>query len=349
MKKTHVVAVAVVVAVAAVCAVSLGARWYTDNRRGNFSRSAEVFVRPGMDAAAVLDTIADKAGVRNRRSLERAFGSKKVSEFIKPGHYTVSESSPSVYVARMLNNGWQTPVNLTLSGNLRLKGNIASKISSQLLLDSASVRRAMDDTDFLAGYGFTPEDVFNLIVPATYQIYWTADVSDVFDRFKQAYDAFWTEDNRRKALEVGLDMREVGILASIVTAESNNEAEMPLIAGVYLNRLEIGMPLQADPTVAFCFDYTLNRILNVHLKVDSPYNTYTHRGLPPGPICVPVKAALEAVLNPDYGGERGRGNLYFCANPDFSGTHVFARTLSEHNRNAARFRAELDRRSSQRK
>ena len=245
----------------------------------------------------------------------------------------------------MLNNGWQTPVSLTLSGNLRLKGNIAAKISSQLLLDSASVRRAMDDEDFLARYGFSPVDVFNLIIPATYEIYWTAGVEDVFDRFKQAYDAFWTEENLRKAEEVGLDRREVGILASIVTAESNAEAEMPLIAGVYLNRLAIGMPLQADPTVAYCFDYSLSRILNVHLQVDSPYNTYRHAGLPPGPICVPVRAALEAVLNPDYGGPRGRGNLYFCANADFSGTHVFARTLSEHNRNAARFRAELDRRS----
>ena len=119
---------------------------------------------------------------------------------------------------------------------------------------------------------------------------------------------------------------------------------MPKIAGVYLNRLKIGMPLQADPTVAFCYDYQLNRILLKHLEVDSAYNTYTHTGLPPGPICVPTRAALEAVLNPDFGGTWGAGNLYFCANSDFSGTHVFAKTLSEHNRNAAAFQAELNRR-----
>ncbi len=345
LKRICAISACVGAAVAAICAAVLCARWYQDNRRGNFSRSAELFVYPGEDASEVLDDVAAEAGVRKRRSLERAFEDKRVSEFMQPGHYTVDESSSSVYVARMLNNGWQTPVSLTLSGNLRLKGNIAAKISSQLLLDSVSVRRAMDDEDFLARYGFSPVDVFNLIIPATYEIYWTAGVEDVFDRFKQAYDAFWTEENLRKAEEVGLDRREVGILASIVTAESNAEAEMPLIAGVYLNRLAIGMPLQADPTVAYCFDYSLSRILNVHLQVDSPYNTYRHAGLPPGPICVPVRAALEAVLNPDYGGPRGRGNLYFCANADFSGTHVFARTLSEHNRNAARFRAELDRRS----
>ena len=120
---------------------------------------------------------------------------------------------------------------------------------------------------------------------------------------------------------------------------------MPKIAGVYLNRLKIGMPLQADPTVAFCYDYQLNRILLKHLEVDSAYNTYKHTGLPPGPICVPTRAALEAVLNPDFGGTWGAGNLYFCANPDFSGTHVFAKTLAEHNRNAQAFQAELNRRA----
>jgi len=134
-------------------------------------------------------------------------------------------------------------------------------------------------------------------------------------------------------------------LASIVTAESNNEAEMPKIAGVYMNRLKIGMPLQADPTIAFCYDYQLNRILLKHLEVDSSYNTYKHTGLPPGPICVPTRSAMEAVLHPDFGGTWGAGNLYFCANPDFSGTHVFAKTLSEHNRNAQAFQAELNRRS----
>lgn len=142
---------------------------------------------------------------------------------------------------------------------------------------------------------------------------------------------------------------EVAVLASIVNGETNNEAEMPLIAGVYLNRLKSGWPLQADPTVAFCFDYSLGRILNKHLSVDSPYNTYKHTGLPPGPICVPTKAALDAVLNPDFGGERGRGNMFFCASVAFDGTHVFARTLSEHNRNAEAFRRELTRRSKLKK
>ena len=323
-----------------VCGV-FAFRWLRDNKLPNFTRTAEVYVYPGTTAEEALEMISDEAGVRSRRSLERVFRKKRVSQYITPGHYTVSPSSSSVYVARMLNNGWQTPVKVTLSGNLRVKGNIAAKVASQLLVDSATVRRAFDDDELLSRYGFDSGNMFALLMPATYEMYWTASAEDFLDRQKQAYDAFWNSDNDAKAEALGLSRLEVSTLASIVDAETNHDEEMSLIAGVYLNRLRLGMPLQADPTVAFCFDYKLTRVLNKHLQVDSPYNTYKYPGLPPGPICVPSRAALEAVLNPDYGGAPGRGNLFFCANPDFSGTHVFARTLSEHNRNAAAYRRAL--------
>ena len=323
-----------------VCGV-FAFRWLRDNKLPNFTRTAEVYVYPGTTAEEALEMISNEAGVRSRRSLERMFRKKHVSQHITTGHYTVSRSNPSVYVARMLNNGWQTPVKVTLSGNLRVKGNIAAKVASQLLVDSATVRRAFDDDELLSRYGFDSGNMFALLMPATYEMYWTASVEDFLDRQKQAYDAFWNSDNDAKSEALGLSRLEVSTLASIVDAETNHEEEMPLIAGVYLNRLKLGMPLQADPTVAYCFDYKLTRVLNKHLQVDSPYNTYKYPGLPPGPICVPCRAALEAVLNPDYGGAPGRGNLFFCANPDFSGTHVFARTLSEHNRNAAAYRRAL--------
>lgn len=334
-----------IILLAAAVGIIVGAmsawRYLRDNKLPNFRQTAEILVFPQTTAAEALAELAAKADVRSMRSLERVFRKKQVSEYITPGHYTVSPSNSSVYVARMLNNGWQTPVKVTLSGNLRLKGNIAAKVSSQLLLDSASVRKALDDDDLLSRYGFNSGNVFALLMPATYEMYWTASAEDFLDRQKEAYDAFWTPENDAKAGSVGLSRMEVSTLASIVDAETNSEAEMPLIAGVYLNRLALGMPLQADPTVAYCFDYSINRVLNKHLQVDSPYNTYRHAGLPPGPICAPCREALLAVLNPDYGGERGRGNLFFCANPDFSGTHLFARTLSEHNRNAAAYRKAL--------
>lgn len=341
MKALKIIAAAAV-AVAVLSVAAAGWRYLRDNRLPNFTRSAEVYVYPGTTAGEVLEQVCEDAGVRNRRSLERVFRKKQVERYLTPGHYTVTPENSSVYVARMLNNGWQTPVKVTLSGNLRIKGNIAAKISSQLLVDSASVRRALSDNALLSRYGFDSVSVFALLMPATYEMYWTASAEDFLDRQKQAYDAFWTPDNDAKAEALGLSRLEVSTLASIVEAETNVEEEMPLIAGVYLNRLRIGMLLQADPTVAYCFDYKLTRVLHKHLEFDSHYNTYKYPGLPPGPICVPSRAALEAVLNPDYGGEPGRGNLYFCANPDFSGSHLFARTLTEHNRNAAAFRRALD-------
>ena len=321
-------------------------RWQ-DSRQANISRELELYVYPSMGADEVLAELVASSAVRNPRSLARSFKDKQVDEFLQPGHYLIPASSPSVYVARMLNNGWQTPVRLTLSGNLRIKSNIAAKIASQLLLDSTEVYSALNDDALLSEYGTNSRDVFSLLIPDTYEIYWTASMRDFLAAQKSANDAFWTEERKSKASRLGLSRQEVSILASIVKGETNYEPEMPKIAGVYLNRLKAGWPLQADPTVAFCFGYSLTRVLNKPLEVDSPYNTYKHQGLPPGPICVPTKAALDAVLNPDFGGEWGKGNFYFCANADFSGTHSFARTLAEHNRNADAFRRELSRRQKQ--
>ena len=323
----------------------LGYNWLRDNKLPNFRKQAEIYVYPETTVNEVLEMIADKAQVISRASLERCFKAKQVATYLTPGHYTVSPRDASVYVARMLNNGWQTPVKLALNGNLRVKSNIAAKIASQLQLDSATALSALNDDKLLANYGFTPRNVFSLLMPDTYDIYWTASMVDVFDKQKAAWDAYWTPERDAQAKKLRLTRQQASVLASIVRAESNAEGEMPKIAGVYLNRLKIGMPLQADPTIAFCYDYQLNRILKKHLEVDSAYNTYTHTGLPPGPICVPTRAALDAVLNPDFGGTWGAGNLYFCANADFSGTHVFAKTLAEHNRNAAAFQAELNRRN----
>ena len=339
MKKAVIL---ILLALGAVAALA-GWRWYRDNKMPNFSSRVELYVTPETSYEDVLSLL--KSSAISEKSLLRAFEDKKVAQYLSPGYYVLGASNSSVYAARMLNNGWQSPVNMTLSGTMRQKGEIARKISNQLMLDSTEVRRALDDEALLGEYGFTPQNVFSLIQPDTYQMYWTASMKDVLDRQKQAWDAFWTEENEAKAKKLGLGKLEVSTLASIVTGESNHIPEMPKIAGVYLNRLRIGMRLQADPTVAYCFGYKLNRVLLRHLEVDSKYNTYKYEGLPPGPICVPLREALEAVLNPDY----GPGNLYFCANADFSGTHVFARTLSEHNANARSFQAELSRRAAAKK
>ena len=332
----------IILAVLAAGALLAGAagfvagRYYIDNKKPNFSEKYVLYVRPEMSVAEVMDSLQVGAGTVRPKSVERAFAKMEMNANMKPGRYVVDSTSTSIYVARMLVYGWQTPQNMTLSGTLRKKDRIAQRISSQMMVDSTSVADALNDEAFLAEYGFTPENVFALIIPDTYEMYWTASVKDIFDRFKKEYDAFWTSDRKEKAKAQGLSPMQVSVMASIVSGETLKAFEYPIIAGVYLNRYKKGMKLQADPTIAFCYDYTLDRILKKHLTVDSPYNTYKHVGLPPAPINVPPKACLEAVLNPQK-----HNYIYFCASPAFDGTHNFAVGYNEHLKNARAFQREL--------
>lgn len=308
--------------------------YYIDNRKANFSEDHVLYVYPDMtsqDILCALDSV-----VLNDRSLARCFRKEDVAQKVKPGRYVINRSTTSIYVARMLNFGWQTPQNMTLSGTIRNKEVLAKRISMQMMADSASIAAALDSAEFLSEYGFTPQNVFALFLPDTYQMYWTASVKDIFDRMKKEYDAFWNPDRVAKAEALKLTRMQVSVLASIVSGETLKSFEYPLIAGVYLNRYRKGMKLQADPTVAFCHGYTLDRILKKHLSIDSPYNTYKYAGLPPAPINVPPKACIDAVLNPDK-----HGYLYFCASPEFDGTHLFAVSYKEHLKNARAFQRAL--------
>ena len=327
------------IAVAVLLAGTAGfvaGRYFSDNRKPNFSKKYVLFVSPDMTADQVKDSLLAGAGVLRSGSLDRTFRKMDVSEKMKPGRYVIEPSFTSIYIARMLVYGWQTPQNLTLSGTIRSKGSIAKKISNQMMVDSMAIADALNDTTFLAQYGFTPDNVFALFLPDTYQMYWTASVKDIFDRFKKEYDIFWNPDRLAKAEALKLTPMQVSIMASIVNGETLQSAEYPVIAGVYLNCYKKGMKLQADPTVAFCFDYTLDRILKKHLTVDSPYNTYKYKGLPPAPINVPGKGCIDGVLDPDK-----HGYIYFCASPEFDGTHRFAVTYNEHLRNAREFQRAL--------
>ena len=331
MKRHYItISLSIVAIVVAIFAL----RWYNDNKRPNFSGRHVLYVYPDMTSDQVLDSLSSV--VKRPRSLARTFDKMEVASKMKPGRYIIEPSAPSIYVARMLNFGWQTPQNLTLSGTIRKKGVLADKISRQMMVDSASVAQALDSAEFLAHYGFTPENVFALFLPDTYQMYWTASVTDIFDRMKKEYDSFWSKERLDKAAIQKLTPLQVSVLASIVSGETLKEFEYPVIAGVYLNRYRKGMKLQADPTVAFCFDYEPDRILKKHLSVDSPYNTYRYRGLPPAPINVPPKACVDAVLNPSE-----HKYIYFCASPDFDGTHRFAVSYSDHLKNARAFQRAL--------
>ena len=343
MKKVLKYVLAAFVVLAGAAAFVIG-RYYIDNRQPNFTEEYVLYVRPETTAGQIADSLQAGAGMIRPKSLERVFKKMDVASKVKPGRYVVDATCPSIYVARMLTFGWQTPQDLVLSGTMRNKGRIAKKISTQMMVDSASVANALNDKEFLARYGFTPENVFALILPDTYQMYWTASVEDIFDRLKKEYDAFWTPERDAKAKAQGLNRMQVSVMASIVSGETLKDFEYPIIAGVYLNRYKKGMKLQADPTIAFCYDYTLDRILKKHLQVDSPYNTYKHVGLPPAPINVPPKACLDAVLDPAK-----HGYIYFCASAEFDGTHNFAVTYSEHLKNARQFQRALTARNKAKK
>lgn len=309
--------------------------WY-DRKAPNFQGAMDLYVYPWMEPQSVCDTILASGKVRNPASLQRVF---KEAETLRVGHYRIDSTCTSIYVTRMLQKGWQTPVNLTLSGTIRTPAVLARKIGAQMLADSAQVASFISCDDSLASYGVDRKQLFTMVIPDTYQMLWTSSVRDIFDRFAKERDAWWTAERKEAARAQGLTPREVATLASIVSGETRYVPEQPTIAGVYLNRLRIGMKLQADPTVAFCFDYEPRRILNSHLEVDSPYNTYKYAGLPPGPISCPPKSCLEAVLNPE-----SHNYFYFCADPSFNGSHRFAATYAEHLANARAFQKALSNR-----
>ena len=281
-----------------------------------------VKVYPEESPSAVADKVQEAAGcdVRGFRWLERRAAS------FKAGNYAVRPGDSMRDVWRRLLSGNQTPVRIVVPA-ARTFGPVAGALGRTLMADSTAFAAVLN----------RPEQMAQLI-PNTYEVYWTMTPNDFLKRMEKEFERYWNADRRAKAEAQGLTPAEVATLASIVDEETAQNAEKPLVAGLYLNRLHKGMLLQADPTVKYALgDPTLRRILFEHLNVESPYNTYLHPGLPPTPIRIPSVQALEAVLNPAK-----HTYLYMCAREDFSGFHNFAVTLKEHNANARRYQAALN-------
>jgi len=263
---------------------------------------------------------------------------KDLDTNVKAGMYLIERDMTNIELINLLRSGSQTPIRLTFS-NARLLNELPKKLTYGLEIDSADLAPILLADSTASKYGFTPETFISMFIPNTYQVYWTTTPEELLDRMKYEYDQFWNETRVKKAEALGMTKMEVATLASIVQGETNKMDEAPTIAGVYINRLKRGIPLQADPTLVFAIgDFSIRRILNKDKEFDSPYNTYKYRGLPPGPINLPRIPALDAVLNYEE-----HKYLYFCANADFSGYHVFARTLSQHNINARKFQRALNR------
>lgn len=257
---------------------------------------------------------------------------------LKAGHYTLKPGQSVISVVRMFVLGEQTPVNLVV-GQARTLPQLAGRLSNQIMADSTALLSALRNSELKAKYGYKKDSIIAMFVPNTYQVYWTITPEQLLERMNREYNAFWNEDRVAKLATTKLTKYQAMTLASIVYEETKNRGEMPKIAGVYINRLRKGIKLQACPTVKYAMgDFTLTRILYKHLRYDSPFNTYRNTGLPPAPICIPSIAAIDAVLNYDK-----NNYLYFCAKPEFDGTHNFARTLREHNANSRRYNEALKR------
>lgn len=285
------------------------------------------------------DDTADSVRAKSALGWRWDVYSKVFSYRLRTGRYHAYPETTCFQLYRQLRNGTQEPLNLVVP-TARTVQRLASVLSQSLMVDSAEIASALTDSMYCATRGYTTASIPALFVPNTYEVYWDISVDKFVERMERENNRFWTAERKAKAEACGLTHEQVATLASIVDEETANNAEKPMIAGLYLNRLRIGMPLQADPTVKFAVgDFTLRRILNKHLKVESPYNTYLVAGLPPGPIRIPSIAGLDAVLN-----HAEHAYLYMCAKEDFSGTHNFAATLPEHYRNARRYVKALNKR-----
>lgn len=289
--------------------------------------SVSLYIPTGSDYQYVKDEIYSMNVLTSQRAFEWLVKRSHYDENVHPGRYVLTDGMTNQQLINMLRMGYQTPVKVVFN-NMRTVEQLAGRIEDQIEADSLSIINEIHEENVDA----------TLFIPNTYEFYWNTGADDFVDRMKAEYDIFWNETRLQKAQDKNLTPREVSILASIVDKETTKTSEMPTIAGVYLNRLRKHWPLQADPTLVYALgDYNIRRVLDVHKNIDSPYNTYKYAGLPPGPICIPSIAAINAVLNAEK-----HNYFYFCAKDDLSGYHVFAKTITEHNRNADKYRKALN-------
>jgi UPF0755 protein len=274
--------------------------------------------------------------IQNINRFEMVAEKRNYPENVKPGRFLLTKGMNSYNLVKSLRTN--VPVNLAFNNQERLE-NFAGRVGSQIEADSLSLLKSFKDSIFLKENGFTEENVLAMFIPNTYELYWNTSAEKFRDKMIKEYRNFWNKERVAKAAKQGLTPIEATILASIVHKESVKKDERPRIAGVYLNRLRLQMPLQADPTVIYAikkksndFDQVIKRVFYNDLTMSSPYNTYMNIGLPPGPIAMPDITALEAVLNPEK-----NNYIYFCASVDRFGYHEFAATLEEHNKNAKKY------------
>ncbi len=301
------------------------------------TEAKEIFIPSQSTFADVSQLLSQENILDNTSSFEWVAGLMKYTK-VKPGKYIIAPNLSNRELISKLRSGDQEPIKITISAARKI-ADIAGDVATKIEADSISILNALMDPSFLSEHGLSEESVISTIIPNTYEAYWTLDPKEFVDRMVKEHRKFWGQKGRLAAAQA-LDMtkQEVATLASIVEKESIQGDERPIIAGLYLNRLRQGIPLQADPTVVYGVgDFTIRRVLNKHLAHESPYNTYLNNGLPPGPICMPSISSIDAVLDADQ-----HDYLFMCAKPGYNGSHLFAKTNAEHERNAGVYRRWLN-------
>jgi len=305
----------------------------------NDKNSSLFYIPTGNEFTDVVDDLYNKNIISAKKDFIWLAEKKNYNKKIKPGRFRIKHNMSNNDLINLLRSGRQEPVVLMFN-NIRTIDELARHVSKYLEPDSDSFSSFFHADGTPEKYGFTKETFPAMFIPNSYEIYWNTTPEEFADRMKREYIAFWSKGRSKKAEKTGLSEVEVSVLASVVDQESLHDDENSKIAGVFMNRIKNRIPLQSDPTLIFAWqDYTIRRVLKKHKSIDSPYNTYKYRGLPPGPICIPSVAAIDGVLNYEK-----HNYLYFCVKPDFSGYHNFARTLSQHNKNARLYQQELNRR-----
>ncbi|MCR5714691.1 MAG: endolytic transglycosylase MltG [Bacteroidales bacterium] len=299
--------------------------------------SVPLYIEADETYPALYGRLTEAGYLRYPRMFDWMAGRMRYKDRVRTGRYMLSQGMSNRRLLQMLRAGEQAPVEVTFRP-FRFAEQLAGAVTKPLQCDSAELVTLLRDETYLAGFGVTPATALTLFIPDTYQFMWNTSADGFVRRMFREYNRFW-EGKREEAREkLGMTRTEVAILASIVEEETHRTEDRRMVARVYLNRLARHMPLQADPTVRYALgDFTIHRVLTEHLSIPSPYNTYYVNGLPPGPICIPSAESIDAVLyapQHDY--------LYFCTAPDFESLN-FARTLREHNRNAAAYQRELNR------
>lgn len=327
----------IIIGILILIAGLIGYLYYRQFFKSNVKNEASFIITPETTYDMLIDSLRHHDVLKNENNFDWVARYKNFPKRIKPGKYAFRFNQSSNELVNMLLAGNQVPVVVTFN-NLRFMSDLAGKVASDLSPDSISLLNYLNDSTVWEKYGFDEHTFHAMFIPNSYQLYWTSSPEQFVERMHKEYTRFWTEERLAKAQNLNLSPVQVITLASIVQEETIKSDEKPIVAGLYLNRLQRGMLLQADPTVKYAVgDFSIRRVLNKHLEIDSPYNTYKYVGLPPGPINFPETSSINAVLNADK-----NDYIFMCAKEDFSGYHNFAKTLHQHNTNANRYRQALN-------